>query len=1005
MTDIWQTKLAARLHDPAEKALILLRDPEGHENGTSLALSRLLGLREVSGDQIDHDNDEVLARTLFKHSLPRAIYETVRRADWWAAAADRPQWPMEEITVQTRAGEPRKLKVADWAQVRWTKSPQLVHPLTGETVDLGSLVDTEVEDIKQRAFEHFSGLLRALGPTDADAPPDWRRIALAYWRFGSELSEEADNGKLGELWPMLPADTRVPDHSIWEHLDLTSAFAGAFAGDPNGEAALLTVSIGPVQPFIAAARKLDDLWAGSHLLSRLAWETMRPIAEALGPDAILFPRLRGIAQVDLWLRDAKGLPDALFAGAPWKERATDANPLFAAALPNRFVAVVPASQARELAERCGDAAREWIQDRGREVVRELLGVADLPDREDCPAYAQAREQLAGFPEVHWAAVPFSLIRCRDPDKQRDLDPSGLLAAMAPFHGVAEGQPCGFFDTPAWKVLAKTIEAEDGGRPITFFAPNPGVLYPAVYDLAERVLAAAKSVRPFDALEQQGWRDSLTGETEWLTHDRAQLDLPQGARADTLWTRIADRKPAWARKGEHLGALSAIKRLWPTLFAREVAAAIGEADVGRFTVSTHTMALAGQLEMLNKKLAEKPDGRLAQILTEARGDAPALPRKLSRLRKSQAARFLTALEDAAESKTEGEVEKLRAAFKADTGVGAETYYGLLMMDGDRMGAILSGDPEAKTAITYRDSFHEKVRVGVARIAEHSPQLKAYLAQERAVSPGRHLAISAALNDFSQHVARHVVETEYRGRLIYAGGDDVLAVLPVADLIDCAARLRQAYSGTLPEDASTDWGELRKTRFGLHCKNGYAWLRGRLMRMMGRHATASAGLVVAHHQAPLGAVMRELRATEKRAKRDGGRDALAIKVIKRSGGALTLWLKWPEVALLEELVGFLRRESTSRRAVYHSLSWLDDLPDPSTDPALLGALLRYQFERQSKGQVPTELPQSLVGWAIRRPTGAKDALGALLSVAEFLAREVRSEPVEPSRGANGNKKEAA
>ena len=26
---IWQTKLAARIHDPAEKALVLLRDPAG----------------------------------------------------------------------------------------------------------------------------------------------------------------------------------------------------------------------------------------------------------------------------------------------------------------------------------------------------------------------------------------------------------------------------------------------------------------------------------------------------------------------------------------------------------------------------------------------------------------------------------------------------------------------------------------------------------------------------------------------------------------------------------------------------------------------------------------------------------------------------------------------------------------------------------------------------------------------------------------------------------------
>lgn len=28
---LWQTKLAARIHDPAEKALVLLRDPAGHD--------------------------------------------------------------------------------------------------------------------------------------------------------------------------------------------------------------------------------------------------------------------------------------------------------------------------------------------------------------------------------------------------------------------------------------------------------------------------------------------------------------------------------------------------------------------------------------------------------------------------------------------------------------------------------------------------------------------------------------------------------------------------------------------------------------------------------------------------------------------------------------------------------------------------------------------------------------------------------------------------------------
>lgn len=374
----WQTKLAARIHDPAEKALVLLRDPAGHENGTSKALKRLLSIgAESLPDTIDPDNDEVLSRVIFKRGLKSTIYRHVQRADWWAAAADRPQWPMQEMKVQTKTGEVKTLKVADGSQVRWTNKPVLVHPLTGTQFDLGQfggLSDTEIGDIKQRSFDHFSGLLKTLGIQDAESatPDHLRKTLLAFWRFGPELGEESDNGQLGALWKLLPADTRVPDHSIWDHLDLTSAFAGAFAADPDGEAALLALSIGPVQPFIAAARSTSDLWAGSHLLSRLAWEAMRPVCEDLGPDAILFPRLRSVPQVDLWLRDQMNLPDSLFKQCEWTRGATDSNPLFSAALPNRFVAVVPKSQARAIAEKVQTTVRAWLQDLGKQVVDELL---------------------------------------------------------------------------------------------------------------------------------------------------------------------------------------------------------------------------------------------------------------------------------------------------------------------------------------------------------------------------------------------------------------------------------------------------------------------------------------------------------------------------------------------------------------------------------------------------------------------------------------------------------
>lgn len=1015
MEKLWQTKLAARIHDPAEKALVLLRDPSGHEGGTVRILTRLLGFGQIPEGGIDPDNDEALVATVFKKGLPKGMYETVRRADWWAAAADRPQWPMEERIVQTRKGDEKAIKTGAGAEVRWTKQPQLIHPLSGAVLDLGKLVDTDIGDIKQRSFDQFSRLIQKNGDDI-----DFRRTLLAYWRFGPEISEEHDNGQLGALWPLLPADTRVPDHSIWDHLDLTSAFAGAFAGDPDGEAALLALSIGPVQSFIAAARKLDDLWAGSHLLSCLAWETMRPIAEALGPDAILFPRLRGIAQVDLWLKE-QGLNPTLFSECDWnKGGGADDNPLFAAALPNRFVAVVPASRAAELARQCETAARQWMQMQGEETVHRLLDEAGIARDAGSHAYQQAREQLAGFPEVHWAAVPFSLIRCRDVEKQRDLNVAPLLGAMAPFFGVKPGKPCGFLDSPAWKALSEDIAVNDGGLPLTFFAPNPGALYPAVYDLAERVLAAAKAVRAFDACDQQGWRDSLTGEAEWLTDDPDLLTLPPGQRKDTLWTRVAKARPAWAKKGEHLGALSAIKRLWPTRFAAQVAEATDREHISRFVVSTHTMALAGQIDAWIEAGTSLSDGlsrRLAAV-----DDSIALPRRLVRRHKAtpesltRARRMLCALDTADDAQTDDpqQLADLQRLVKASLAAGCdassrggapfrlETYYGLIQFDGDRMGAILSGDE--KTAIPYRESFHPKTRDWFDQAALRHPDLALYGQLPRAVSPGRHLAISAALNDFSQIVARHVVEEEHLGRLIYAGGDDVLAVIPAADLLSASQRLRYAYSGTLPEDEQNDWGALERDRRSLHCKNGFAWLRGRLMRMMGPNATASAGVIVAHHQAPLSAVLRQLRETEQQAKGEGGRDALAIRIIKRSGGTLNLALKWPDVALLEDCIGFLRDADTSRRAVYHSVGWLDDLPDPAHHPEMLTALLAYQFGRQSGHPLAAKLPVRLVGWAeeehgkLVAGGRLKARLANLLQVAEFLAREVRSPamPDTPTAG---------
>ena len=811
----------------------------------------------------------------------------------------------------------------------------------------------------------------------------------------------------------------MPDHSIWDHLDLTSAFAGAFAADPQQEVALLTVSLGPVQSFIAAARSTSDLWAGSHLLSRLAWECMRPLCEDFGPDAVLFPRLRGIPQVDLWLRDCINLPAELFTDCEWQKGTTDANPLFSAALPNRFVAVVPASQAQAIAQKCEQAVREWLQSAGQDVVDRLLDVAGFTTEAKQHCHQQMADQLKGFPEVHWAAVPFSLIHPRNADKQNDLDTTQLSAAMAPFFGVEPGQPCGFLSSPAWQVLKDDMAWDDR---TTFWSPNPGTLYPAVFDLAERALAAAKASRTFAQLPQNGWRCSLTGESEWLTTDPTQLQKSYRQQKDTLWAKVHEKQKSWAKEGEHLGGLSALKRLWPSVFADEVGQATGK-TVGRFVVSTHTMALASQMQDWVAHGAE-PGAGFAQAVKDHEALPVALPPKLMRQAMrdglSQAAiddiKRLPGLLEAARENEEADKDaerKVRKIVEATlrtrrTGqadpVNLETYYSLLMMDGDRMGAILAGDETTHTAISYLQSFHPKVQSGFNKQAERNAKLKAYGDQRRAISPNRHLAISGALNDFSQTVVRHVVEQEHLGRVLYAGGDDVLAMLPTADLLSTMQRLRHAYSGSAPTDDKTNWGMVRNrqgdVRHQLVLNKGFAWLNGRLMRMMGERATASAGAVIAHHQAPLGAVLQALRAAEKRAKNEGGhrggRDAFSITVVKRSGGTLSLTEHWGEpMDLLHALIAFLRSEGTSRRAVFNSLDWMRDLPEPTNadTTTMLATLLCYQFDRQSKAGSQANknapaLAQRLATLCAKQTQQPLNWLANFMGVAEFLARETRT-----------------
>ena len=212
----WQLKLAAWTHDPAEKALILMRDRVGHEGGTVKALQQ----------------------TLFGGKPANDLEKFMKKADHWAAAADRPNFPGDEF-IDRKGNEGLSDR---WSSVRFYNEPVLIHPLSGENFRLDKLKDAvDVAAIKAVSFDHFNKLIQK-----TDGAIDHQKTALAFWRFGPHLQTN-----LGALWELLPADTRVPDHSIWSHLDLTAAFATGMALSSDENPALLSMSFGPVQDFIA----------------------------------------------------------------------------------------------------------------------------------------------------------------------------------------------------------------------------------------------------------------------------------------------------------------------------------------------------------------------------------------------------------------------------------------------------------------------------------------------------------------------------------------------------------------------------------------------------------------------------------------------------------------------------------------------------------------------------------------------------------------------------------
>jgi CRISPR-associated protein Cmr2 len=230
--------------------------------------------------------------------------------------------------------------------------------------------------------------------------------------------------------------------------------------------------------------------------------------------------------------------------------------------------------------------------------------------------------------------------------------------------------------------------------------------------------------------------------------------------------------------------------------------------------------------------------------------------------------------------------------------------------------LPGDPEAWG--------REYVRPIFQKVSEPYPYVACLVADgdhmgraiDRLGSVAEHRRFSEALARFAGE-ARRIVEQEHRGILVYAGGDDVLAFLPLSDALSCADDLRKGFVKAMDAACASMTAEDRPT--------------------------LSVGVGVGHVLESMGDLLTLGRQAERRAK--GSRNTLAVLVDKRSGGTHPWQARWSEepVRLLDEARVLLDGRLSSRK-VYEIDGMLRRLPRPKdTSEGAWARLLALEVSR--------------------------------------------------------------
>jgi len=267
----------------------------------------------------------------------------------------------------------------------------------------------------------------------------------------------------------------------------------------------------------------------------------------------------------------------------------------------------------------------------------------------------------------------------------------------------------------------------------------------------------------------------------------------------------------------------------------------------------------------------------------------------------------------------------------------------------MGKWLAGRHEKMPA--FREAMHPDVLPKFETLENASDWLE-MLGTPRPLAANLHASLSAALGTFAWRCVRWVVEERHFGRVVYAGGDDVLAFLPLSEAIPAARELYALFTG---------YAEAKNGNFKSD-SNGFLKWEDEILLVPGPNITLSAGLAVVHHLYPLDAALAAAREAERAAKAVPGKAAVAVRVLKRSGETVTVRSRWESIGgLFDELVGHFAGERLSSRFAYELSERAPVVTALSADArkaAIKQLVKRHKSDRLSD---PDGLVERLGEWA--------------------------------------------